>query len=297
MAKEKGLKINEYGVFKGDKYVTGKNESEVYSILGLSWIPPELREDRGEIEASIKGGLPNLVENKDIKGELHTHSLYSDGINDIRRIVNRAKEIGYEYIGIADHSKSSRIAGGMKEEELKKRNDEIDIIQSEISGIRILKGIEVDILSDGQLDYSDNILEELDFVIAAIHQGFSKDVCVRMKKAMDNPFVDAISHPTGRLLSGRKGYDVDIDEVIEYAAEKNVALEINSHFDRLDLNDINILKGRDLGAKFLISTDLHDTEMFETITYGVGLARRGWLTKEDILNTYIWDKIPLRRRG
>ena len=296
LAKEKGLKINEYGVFKGEEYIAGANEKEIYSLLGLSWIPPELREDRGEIEASAKGLLPNFIELVDIKGELHTHSNYSDGINDIKTIALEAKKIGYKYIGIADHSKSSRIAGGMSEESLKKRNEEIDIVQSEVSDIKILKGIEVDILSEGQLDYPDEILEKLDYVIAAIHQGFSKNVGMRMKKAMDNHLVDVIAHPTGRLLSGRKGYEVDIDEIIEYAAEKNVALEINSSFDRLDLNDLNILKGKSVGAKFLISTDLHRIKMFKEIRYGVGLARRGWLERSDVINTYGWDVIPLKRR-
>ncbi|MCK9265860.1 DNA polymerase/3'-5' exonuclease PolX [bacterium] len=296
LAKDKGLKINEYGVFKGEEYIAGANEKEIYSLLGLSWIPPELREDRGEIEASAKGLLPNFIELVDIKGELHTHSNYSDGINDIKTIALEAKKIGYKYIGIADHSKSSRIAGGMSEESLKKRNEEIDIVQSEVSDIKILKGIEVDILSEGQLDYPDEILEKLDYVIAAIHQGFSKNVGMRMKKAMDNHLVDVIAHPTGRLLSGRKGYEVDIDEIIEYAAEKNVALEINSSFDRLDLNDLNILKGKSVGAKFLISTDLHRIKMFKEIRYGVGLARRGWLERSDVINTYGWDVIPLKRR-
>jgi DNA polymerase (family 10) len=161
----------------------------------------------------------------------------------------------------------------------------------------VLKGIEVDILSDGRLDYPDRILEKLDFVIAAIHQGFRKDAAKRMKSAMDNPLVDIIAHPTGRLLSGRSGYDLDIDEIIEYAAGKNVSLEINSHFDRLDLNDLNILRARSAGARFLISTDLHEAGMFANIRYGVGMARRGWLTRKDVLNTYEWKDVPLRRRS
>ncbi|HNS31842.1 MAG TPA: DNA polymerase/3'-5' exonuclease PolX [bacterium] len=296
LAKDMDLKINEYGVFRGDENIAGRTEEEVYKILNLAWIPPELREDRGEIEAAMHGTLPMLVETGDIQGDIHTHSTYSDGINDIRTIALAAKERGYRYIGICDHSRTSRIAGGMDEEKLKARNEEIDEVQSGIKGIKILKGIEVDILSEGQLDYPDRVLEKLDFVIAAIHQGFSKNAGMRMKKAMENPYVDIIAHPTGRLLSGRRGYELDIEEIIEYAAEKNVALEINSHFDRLDLNDANILKGRAKGARFLISTDLHKIDMFESISLGVGMARRGWLEKKDVLNTYAWEDVPLRRR-
>jgi len=296
LAKDMDLKINEYGVFRGDENIAGRTEEEVYKILNLAWIPPELREDRGEIEAAMNGTLPMLVETGDIQGDIHTHSTYSDGINDIRTIALAAKERGYRYIGICDHSRTSRIAGGMDEEKLKARNEEIDEVQSGIKGIKILKGIEVDILSEGQLDYPDRVLEKLDFVIAAIHQGFSKNAGMRMKKAMENPYVDIIAHPTGRLLSGRRGYELDIEEIIEYAAEKNVALEINSHFDRLDLNDANILKGRAKGARFLISTDLHKIDMFESISLGVGMARRGWLEKKDVLNTYAWEDVPLRRR-
>jgi len=296
LARNKGLKINEYGVFQGEKVIAGAAEEDVYRALGLPWIPPELREDRGEIEAAAHEGLPLLVKREDIKGDIHIHSNYSDGKNDIGTIAIAAGKLGYEYIGVCDHSKTSRIAGGMDEEKLKRRNEEIDRQQEKITGLKILKGIEVDILSDGQLDYSDAILEELDFVIAAIHQGFSKNAGIRMKKAMDNPLVDIIAHPTGRLLSGRKGYELDIEEIIAYAAEKNVALEINSHFDRLDLNDTNILKGRAKGIKFIISTDLHSTEMFDSIKLGIGMARRGWLGKEDILNAYSWNEMPLRRR-
>ncbi len=297
LAKDKNLKINEYGVFKDERYIAGKTEEEVYKSLGLTWIPPEMREDRGEIEAAIEGALPQLVEMGDIMGDIHTHSNYSDGINDIKTMAIAAKEMGYAYLGICDHSKTSKVAGGMSEEMLKTRNEEIDMLNEKVQGIKILKGIEVDILSDGQLDYSNSILEKLDFVIAAIHQGFSKDIGIRIKKTMENPFVDIIAHPTGRLLSGRKGYDLDIDEIIEYAVKNNVALEINSHFDRLDLNDVNILKGRAKGLKFLISTDMHNIGMFKDIRFGIGMARRGWLEKKDILNAYAWNDMPLRRRG
>ncbi|MCX8081797.1 MAG: DNA polymerase/3'-5' exonuclease PolX [bacterium] len=296
LAKDKGLKINEYGVFRGTKKVAGKTEEEVYNKLGLKWIPPEIREDRGEIEASMEDRLPVLIEQIDIRGDLHVHSNYSDGMDEIEKIVVAAKKMGYEYIGICDHSKTSKIAGGLDEETLKRRNEEIDIVQEKIKGIKILKGMEVDILSDGSLDYSDSILEKLDFVIAAIHQGFAKNVTERMKKAMDNPFVDIISHPTGRLLSGREGYKIDIEDIMGYAVKKGVVLEINASYDRLDLNDVNIIKAKGYGAKFIIGTDAHSTGMLGDMELGIGTARRGWLGKKEVLNTYRWEDIPLRRR-
>ena len=296
IAKERGLKISEYGVFKGTKRIAGRTEQEVYKTLGIPWIPPEIREDRGEIEAAMKGELPVLIEQKDIKGDLHVHSHYSDGIDDIETIVVAAKKMGYEYIGICDHSKTSKIAGGLDEDTLKRRNEEIDSVQEKIKGIKVLKGMEVDILSDGSLDYSDSVMEELDFVIAAVHQGFAKNVTERMKSAMNNPFVDIIAHPTGRLLSGREGYKINIEEVMAYAAKKGVALEINASYDRLDLNDINIIKAKNYGVMFIIGTDAHRIDMLGDIELGLGTARRGWLEKKDVLNTYRWDNIPLRRR-
>jgi len=296
IAKERGLKISEYGVFKGTKRIAGRTEQEVYKTLGIPWIPPEIREDRGEIEAAMKGELPVLIEQKDIKGDLHVHSHYSDGIDDIETIVVAAKKMGYEYIGICDHSKTSKIAGGLDEDTLKRRNEEIDSVQEKIKGIKILKGMEVDILSDGSLDYSDSVMEELDFVIAAVHQGFAKNVTERMKSAMNNPFVDIIAHPTGRLLSGREGYKINIEEVMMYAAKKGVALEINASYDRLDLNDVNIIKAKNYGVMFIIGTDAHRIDMLGDIELGLGTARRGWLEKKDVLNTYRWDNIPLRRR-
>jgi DNA polymerase (family 10) len=296
LAKEKGLKISEYGIFKGERKIAGKTEEEIYKTLGLVWIPPELREDRGEIEAALENKLPILVKEEDIKGDLHVHSKYSDGVETIEEIAIAGKNLGYEYIGISDHSKTSKIAGGLDEESLKKRNEEIDRINAKIKGIRILKGMEVDILGDGSLDYSDKILEELDFVIAAIHQGFKKNVTERIKKAIENPYVDIIAHPTGRLLSGREGYEIDIEEVIEYASKFNVVLEINCYPDRLDLNDIHILKAKKKNIKFSLGTDSHNIGMLKYIRFGIGIAKRGWLTKEEILNTYKWEEMPLRRR-
>lgn len=296
LAKEKNLKINEYGVFRDEKKIAGKTEEEVYKALGMRWIPPELREDRGEVEAAQKGVLPQIVELKDLRGDFHIHSNYSDGMNDIKTIAISAKKLGYEYIGICDHSKTSRIASGLDINTLRKRNAEIDEVQNEIPGIRILKGMEVDILSDGQLDYPDIVLENLDFVIAAVHQGFKKNVTYRMKRAMDNPLVDVLAHPTGRLLSGREGYEMNLEEVMEYAAKKNVALELNATSDRLDLNDINIIKARAFGAQFILGTDAHNIRMLKDMELGIGMARRGWIEKKELLNTYAWDNVPLRRK-
>ena len=296
LAKDKGLKINEYGVFKGTERIAGRTEEDVYKTLGVRWMPPEMREDRGEIELAIEGKLPILIEQENIRGDLHIHSNYSDGTESIETMVLAAKGLGYEYIGISDHSKSSRIAGGLSEERLKRRNEEIDRVQDRIKGIKILKGMEVDILSDGRLDYSDSILEELDFVIAAVHQGFTKNVSKRMKTAMDNPWVDILAHPTGWLLSWREGYNINIEEVMEYAAEKGVLLEINASYNRLDLNDVNIMKAKTYGAKFMIGTDSHNIGMLEDMELGIGTARRGWLESKDVFNTYRWDDIPLRRR-
>jgi len=263
----------------------------------MKWIPPELREDRGEVEASLRGKLPHVIEERDIRGDFHVHSNYSDGTVDIKTLAFSAKKMGYEYIGICDHSKTSRIAGGLDEEMLKKRNDAIDEVQEQVKGMKILKGMEVDILSDGRLDYPDIVLEKLDFIIAAVHQGFAKNVTHRMKTAMENPFVDIIAHPTGRLLSGREGYAMELEDVMEHAAKKRVALEINASIDRMDLNDINILKGKDFGARFAVGTDAHNTQMLGQMKLGVGMAKRGWLERKDVLNTFSWENIPLRRYG
>ncbi|HOQ81858.1 MAG TPA: DNA polymerase/3'-5' exonuclease PolX, partial [bacterium] len=296
LAKEKGLKISEYGVFKGEKKIAGKTEEEVYRVFNMPVIPPELREDRGEIEEALKGNLPDLVEQKDILGDFHVHSDFSDGSNTIEEIVQKSISLGYKFIGIADHSQTSKFAGGMDKQKLLERNKKIDEVAQRYPGIKIFKGAEVDILGNGNLDYPDEILAQLDFVIGSIHQGFHKNVTERMIKAMENPYLDIIGHPTGRLISGREGYDIDIDRVIEYAGRNGVALEINAYFDRLDLNDINVLKARQKGAMLVIGTDAHNINMFEYMKLGVAVARRGWLDKKRILNCYRVFDIPLRRK-
>ncbi len=285
MAKEKGLKINEYGVFKGDEKVAGKDEEEVYRAIGLPYIPPELREDRGELEAALKRSLPELVQLSDIKGDLHVHSTYSDGISSIREIAQHASSLKYQYVAICDHSKSVKYAGGLNEARLKKQMEEIDNLNEEIPGIRILKGIEVDILSDGTLDLDHKLLEQLDVVVAAIHTGFRRNVTERIVEALENPSVNIIAHPTGRLISKREGYDVDINKVMETAKENDKALELNAYPDRLDLDDLKLRKAKDIGIKISIGTDAHSATEMRWMRFGVGTARRGWLEKEDIINT------------
>ena len=297
IAKDKGLKISEYGVFKGDKYIAGRTEEEVYRAIGLVWIPPEMREDRGEVELAMEGKLPEILKLEDIKGDLHIHSKYSDGADTIEKIAKFGKSLGYEYVGIADHSRSVKYAGGMEIEELYKKMEEIEALNKKISGITILMGTEVDILQDGTLDYPDEVLGKMDFVIAAVHQGFKKHVTERMLDAMDNLNVDIIAHPTGRLLSGRTGYDVNIEKVMEKAVETGVALEINAYYDRLDLDDINSRMAKQMGVKLVINTDAHNIGMMRDMKLGVCVARRAWLKKDDVLNALPWNKLKraLRR--
>ncbi len=298
IAKEKGLKINEYGIFKGDIRIAGETEQQIYQILGMPFIPPEIREDRGEIEAALKGELPVLVEEKDIYGDMHVHTSFSDGMSTVEEIVNKAIEMGYKFIGLADHSRTSKFAGGLTVERLRERSREIDRIVEKYPEITIFKGAEVDILGDGRLDYPDEILAELDFVIGSIHQGFKKNVTERMLKAMENPYLDIIGHPTGRLISSREGYDLDIDTVIKYAAQTGTALEINAYYDRLDLNDVNVLKARENNANIAIGTDAHNVRMMEYMKLGIGVARRGWLEKNMILNCRdLKDLFPKRKKN
>lgn len=285
IAKERGFKLSEYGIFKEDEYICGEKEEDVYEKLKLKWIPPELREDRGEIEIAQKGNIPEIIEINDIKGDLHIHSEYSDGSDTIEEIAKYAISLGYKYIGIADHSMSVKYAGGLDIERIYKQIEEIDKLNKKIKKIKILKGAEVDILKNGELDYPEDVLKRLDYVIGAIHQGFKKNVTERLVDAMDNPYVKIIAHPTGRLLSGREGYDVDIDKVFNKAREKNILLEINSYYDRLDLNEINARKAKEKGIKLVINTDAHNVNMMKDIKYGVYIARRAWLNKDDIVNT------------
>ena len=291
MARDKGLKISEYGVFKGQKKIAGNDEEEVYRALGLPLIPPELREDRGEIESALKNKLPRLVDLSDIRGDLHVHSNYSDGALTIKELAELAQGVGYEYIAICDHSQSARYANGLPPERLFKQIKEIDELNQNLRNFKVLKGTEVDILQDGQLDFPDEILKNLDIVIAAIHSGFKKNVTGRILEAMQNPYVTAVAHPSGRLISRREGYDVDLEKVLEGARKAGKALELNAYYDRLDLNEFYLKKAKELGIKICLGTDTHYANGLQMMRFGVGIARRAWLEKKDILNCLSYEKL------
>ena len=288
IAKAKGIKINEYGVFKGNKKIAGKEEKDVYRVLRMGWIEPELREDRGEIEAAQEGRLPKLVRESEIKGDLHVHSKWSDGISSIEEIAEAAQKRGYQYVAICDHSKSLRIAHGLDELRLMKQIEEIDSINEKLKGFRILKGTEVDILSDGKLDLSEKTLEKLDLVVAAIHSGFKQDkgkMTKRIIRALENPYIHILAHPSGRLLGARDPYEVEMDELMENAKKYGKALEINAYFERLDLDDIHCRKAKEMGVRVGIGSDAHHLDQMWMMSLGVSVARRGWLETKDVLNT------------
>ncbi|KPJ60696.1 MAG: DNA polymerase III [Latescibacteria bacterium DG_63] len=284
IAKKKGLKISEYGVFRGQKKIGGRNEEDIYRAVGLPLIAPELREDRGEVEAALKGELPDLVSSSDIRGDFHVHSAYSDGSDSIMAIAKKAVSMGYSFVAICDHSKSARYAGGIDEENLLRQIEEIKSVNASLKNFRVLAGTEVDIKADGSLDFSDEILAKLDVVVASVHSGFKQRVTERIVSAINNPYVHIIGHPTGRLISRREGYEVDLESVMRAAAETRTALEINAYPDRMDLSDINCRKAKELGITLSVGTDAHYLEQLEFIKFGVGVARRGWLEKNDVLN-------------
>lgn len=290
MAKRKGLKVNEYGVFieKTNKRIAGEEEADVYRALKLPFIPPELREDRGEIEAGLKGELPRLVELSEIRGDLHVHTEWSDGAHSIEEIVNACKKIGYEYTAITDHSKRLRIAGGLAEKDILKEVEYIRKLNKKLKGFKVLAGVEVDILQDGSLDYKDDVLKRFDIVIAAIHSGFrqTKDkLTYRVLKAMDNKYVNIVAHPTGRLMGTRPSYELDFDKIFRFARDAKVSLEINSYKDRLDLDDVAARAAKEAGVKIAVNTDAHILAQLDSMALGVSVARRAWLTKKDIINT------------
>jgi len=288
IAQDKGYKLNEYGVFKGEKRIAGGTEESVYKILGLAWIPPELREDRGEIEAARAGKLPKLVELSDLKGDLHAHSNASDGHNTIEEMALAAKARGFEYLAITEHSRRLTVAHGLDAVRLTKQIDQIRRLNDVLEGITVLTGIEVDILDDGSLDLPDSVLSKLDVVIAAVHSKFDLPRArqtQRILKALDNPHVRILAHPTGRLIDEREPYDVDMQQVIRKARERTVALEVNAHPQRLDLLDTYCQMAKDEGVLVAIDSDAHSTLQFDGLRFGVGQARRGWLEKSDVLNT------------
>lgn len=291
LAKKNGYKINEYGIWQGDKKVGGSKEEDIYSLLKMPWIPPELREDKGEIEAALENQLPHLVVPENIKADLHIHSNYSDGQLTLAEMARHVQQRGYSHMAFTDHSKYAVYANGLDEKRLLNQVEEIHNLNKEFDNFEILAGIEIDILPDGSLDYSDDVLQQLDFVVASIHSAFKTDPTGRTIAAMENQYVDVIGHPTGRLISRRDSFSIDMDSVIEVAAKTGTALEINSYWDRLDLSDINVRKAIDSDVKISINTDAHDKPHLPMMIYGISTARRGWATANDIINTFALKKL------
>lgn len=292
---KRGLKVNEYGVFRvpGDVRVAGATEEEVYGAVGLPWIAPELREDLGEVELAERGALPRLVEAADLKGELHLHTRWSDGTESAEEMAKAVKSLGYEYVAITDHSQSLKFAGGVTIDELRDHARAVRGIADKV-GIAVLIGTECDILPDGTLDYPDDVLAELDVVIASIHSRFrlSKDeMTLRMIRAMENRHVDIIAHPTGRVLGRREAYELDLERVLEAAHRTGTALELNANPDRLDLRDVHVRMAKEYGVKLALNTDAHSRYDLRNVAFGIGVARRGGLEAEDVLNTYQLPKL------
>lgn len=294
IAKDKGYKISEYGIFtiKNDKRIAGRTEEEIYKTLGFQIMPPEMREDKGEIELSMKGKIPRLVSLNDIKGDLHMHSVWSDGARTIEEMADYIrKNLPYEYMVMTDHSKATRVAGGMDEKQILKQLKEIDALNKKIGKNFIKKGIEVDILLNGELDFSDEVLSQLDWVVASVHSNFKRDNTDRIIRACENKYVSCIGHPTGRLIGSREPYKVDMEKVYEAAKVTGTALEINSQPQRMDLNDDMAMSAREKGIKLVIDTDSHDMGQLNYMKLGIAIARRAWCTADNILNTKSWDDI------
>lgn len=302
LAQARGLKLNEYGVFRGTRRIAGETEQSVYASVGLPYIEPELREDHGEIEAARTGRLPNLVEMADLNGDLHAHSKASDGHDSIRDMALAAKARGLSYMAITEHSRRLTVAHGLDPVRLARQIDDIDLLNRELAGVTVLKGIEVDILEDGMLDLPDSILSRLDVVVAAVHSKFNLSRARqtdRILKAMDNPHVSLLAHPTGRLIDEREPYDVDMPRVIRKAHAAGCHLELNAHPERLDLLDNYCRMAREEGVLVSVNSDAHSVHEFDNLRFGVGQARRGWLEKKDVLNTRTLKEVRklLRRPG
>ena len=288
IAQKLGLKVNEYGVFRGEARIAGETEESVYRAVGLPYIEPELREDRGEIEAARAGRLPQLVELADLKGDLHAHTKATDGHNSLRDMARAAQALGFEYLAITEHSRRLTVAHGLDPLRLLRQCDEIDQLNTELSGITLLKGIEVDILEDGSLDLPDDVLGRLDLVVGAVHSKFDLSRAKqteRILRAMQHPHFTLLAHPTGRLIEQRAPYDVDMLRIIRQARNRGCFLELNAHPERLDLLDTYCQMAKEEGVLVSINSDAHSTFDFANLRYGIGQARRGWLEKQDVLNT------------
>jgi DNA polymerase (family 10) len=294
IAKDRGLRLNEYGLFrlKDDQWLGGRTEAEVYKLLGFQWIPPEMREEKGELALAAKGKIPDLVDIHDIRGDLQMHSNWSDGSMDLETLVHFVQHnFRYDYIVLTDHSKSQRIAGGLNEERLINQIAEIHFLNKKLGGEYLKTGIEVDILADGSLDLPDDLLSQLDWVCASIHSGFSGDNTERLIAACRNPFVNCLGHPGGRLIGKREPYPVDWEKVYREAAKTGTAMEINAQPDRLDLDERHARAAREAGVTLVINTDSHTQKNYYLMNLGVWVARRAWCTREDILNTKSWKEI------
>jgi DNA polymerase (family 10) len=299
MAIKKGLKLSEYGIFKKDRYVCGRTEKEIYAKLGLPYIEPELRENQGEIQAALKHKLPHIVPYDAMKGDLHMHSKWSDGLNSTEQMIKAAQERGYKYIAMTDHSKSERIANGMDEKRLVKYLAELDKLQNKFK-IHILRGCEVDILPDGSLDFDNKYLKQLDFVLAAVHSRFKspkQEMTKRILKAFENPYVNALAHPTGRLIGRRDPYELDFEKIAQAAKDRGIALECDAYPTRLDLKDLHIRTAVEIGCRISIDTDSHAVDQLRFMEYGIAQARRGWAEEKDVINTWSLQKLQkfLRR--
>jgi DNA polymerase (family X) len=296
IAVEQGWKLNEYGIFDGDERIAGRTEEDVYERLGLDCVPPELREDRGEIEAARDGGLPRLVSVEDLRGDLHCHTDETDGRDDLATMVDAARDRGYRYLAITDHSRHVSVARGMDEKRLRRQLERIDELNASLDDFVVLKSIELDILEDGRLDLPDSVLDELDLVVCAVHSKFDlpRDRQTgRILRAMDNRRVNILAHPSGRLIGERSGYDVDMERLLDGAHERGCCLEVNSQPHRLDLDDTHCRMAKEVGVKLAISTDAHSIHDLDNIRHGIDQARRGWLEASEVLNTL--DTAELRR--
>jgi DNA polymerase (family 10) len=293
-AKKRGWKLSEYGLFQGDKVIASRTEEEIYEKLGLAWIPPELRENLGEVEAAERGALPRLVELSDIKGDLQMHTTASDGQASVEEMAEAAKKLGYQYILITDHSKAVTVANGLDEKRAVEHLARIKAARKKVKGIEIWAGSEVDIKGDGKLDYPDDLLKQLDIVLISVHSRMTmppEEMTARLLKALENPYVRILGHPTGRQLLKRDPFTFDLEKVFNQAKKLGVILELNGNPERLDLSDRHVKLARDKGMKIIISTDAHHPEHFKFMRYGVMTARRGWMERKGVLNTLPPEKL------
>jgi DNA polymerase (family 10) len=288
MGVKRKLKVNEYGVFRGRRMIAGRTEEEIYRLFGMPYIEPELREDRGELQAALKGRLPRLIRLEDIRGDLHAHTKLTDGRYTAGEMAEAAKKLGYEYLAVTDHSKRVTMARGLDAKRLAQSIKDIDKLNAKLRGFTLLKSIELDILVDGSLDLPDSILAELDLVVCSVHYNFklSKEKQTeRVIRAFDNPHVNIFGHPSGRLINERPAYEIDLEKVMKAAVARGVHLELNAHPDRLDLDDVHCQMAKEMGLKVVLSTDAHSQDDLSLMRYGIGQARRGWLEPGDVVNT------------